>query len=257
MQRLNTKLEAIAQRLASDSAGQALIALGSSGLELERADEFSDIDFFAIVSPGSKTRFLNDTEWLQADSEIAWIFQNTPDGFKLLWEDGLFGEMAVFEISELPSIAYAPGRVVWQREDVDTTALSPISIGGQLPASRSVDYLQQELLSNLYVGLGRYLRGEKLAGWRFIQNHAFGLALEIIEATHSADPEFRRDLYSRDRRFEFRFPESSKLVSEVLLGIERTPESATRLLDWMLVEGFEENNLVKEVRTLIERATQL
>lgn len=86
-QALENRLQTIGHVLASDPDGLALLGLGSVGLELSRLDAWSDLDFFAIVRPGSKPRFLQDLGWLHRVHPVVYPFRNTPDGFKLLFED--------------------------------------------------------------------------------------------------------------------------------------------------------------------------
>ncbi len=105
------RLDNIGQSLKQSGHGLALIGLGSVGLELDRLDAYSDLDFFAIVEAGYKHAYLEDLSWLSVLSPIAFCFRNTKDGFKLLFADGVFCEFAVFEPKELESIPFAPGRV--------------------------------------------------------------------------------------------------------------------------------------------------
>jgi lincosamide nucleotidyltransferase B/F len=108
---LLSRLTQIAQSLEQSKRALALIGLGSVGLELERLDEHSDLDFFVIVEAGFKQEFLEQLDWLICLSPVAYVFQNSADGFKLLYKDGVFCEFAIFEISELASIPFAPGRI--------------------------------------------------------------------------------------------------------------------------------------------------
>lgn len=75
----------------------ALLGLGSVGRETDRIDAWSDLDFFAIVRPGEKARFVESLEWLAEARPIVWAFRNTADGSKVLMADGIFCEMAVFK----------------------------------------------------------------------------------------------------------------------------------------------------------------
>src|SRR5205085_2625578 len=148
----------------------ALIGLGSVGLETGRIDEWSDLDFFVIVEPGHKLRYLRRLDWLERAAPLAWHFQNTGDGHKALMADGVFCEFAVFEPQELETIPFAPGRVVWRREGVEPSIARPQK---PLPM-RTTDetWIVGEALANLLVGLGRWRRGEKLSAMRFVQGHA-------------------------------------------------------------------------------------
>ena len=119
------RLEAIAASLRASGQALALIGLGSVGQDTARLDAWSDLDFFAIVEPGTKGRYLNNLDWLAAAHPLAWHFQNTVDGHKALMADGVFCEFAVFEPLELAHIPFAPGRVVWKRESVDDDIALP------------------------------------------------------------------------------------------------------------------------------------
>ena len=111
-QRLLARLDAIGAALAKSGRAQALLALGSVGRDTERLDDCSDLDFFAIVEPGAKAAFLDDLGWLADIAPVAYAYRNTVDGYKLLYDDGVFCEFAVFEPAELARIPYAPGRLV-------------------------------------------------------------------------------------------------------------------------------------------------
>src|SRR5512137_1753520 len=96
-QLLLSRLDAIGRSLERSGHALALLGLGSVGLETDRLDEFSDLDFFAIVEDGHKARYIEDLDWLSAACPIAYHFRNTVDGHKLLFSDGVFAEFAVFE----------------------------------------------------------------------------------------------------------------------------------------------------------------
>jgi lincosamide nucleotidyltransferase B/F len=250
MQKLTNKLTEIGQSLAASPAALALLGLGSAGVERNRLDEYSDIDFFVIVQPGWKQHYLQKTEWLETKSGIDWIFQNTVDGFKIYWNDEVFGEMAIFEPSELPNIAFTAGLIVWSVDDFDNRIVQPKNLINS--KIRSVEYLQNELLSNLFVGMSRFRRGELLSAWRFVQVHALNLAIEIKQIDLPKEITAQIDPYDLDRRIELNFPESANLANEVLLGISKTPQAAQRLLDWLMRSGFVENKLTNKVQQLID-----
>ena len=161
------RLAAIARSVAGSSRGLAVIGLGSVGAELDRLDAYSDLDFFVIVRPSAKRDFLNSLFWLEDAAPVAYAFMNTPDGYKLLFEDGIFAEMAVFEPDELARIPFTGGRFIWKDPDFEL----PVPLeGNKLPAAEakhSVEWLVNETLSNLYIGLGRFRRGGREVGSRF------------------------------------------------------------------------------------------
>lgn len=229
---LLARLDAIGASLAETGRALALIGLGSVGLELDRIDDYSDLDFFAIVEDGHKQQFIADLGWLSRTHPVAYAFQNTVDGHKLLFADGIFCEFAVFELNELAHIPFAAGRIVWRRPEVPETIAAPAAEAVRPPAPQSVAWHLGEALTNLYVGMGRYRRGEKLTAQRFIQHYAvdrviaLAAALEPPQAGH-IDP------FSPERRIEQRMPQLAQLLPAMVQGYERSPESALAILAFL------------------------
>lgn len=227
---LLARLEAIGASLEHTGKGLALLALGSVGTEIERLDEYSDLDFFAIVRSGHKAAFIQDLDWMGAPCPISYCFQNTADGYKLLYEDGIFCEFAVFEPHELAGIPFAAGRLVWRAPDFDETLCVPAP---RHPGTKpSTEYLLGEALTNLYVGLCRFRRGEKLSAAHFIQGYAVDRIVELAEGLEAGQPA-RRDPFTAERRFEQRFPGLSAELPHFVQGYERSPQSARAILAFL------------------------
>lgn len=230
-QHLLKRLDEIGHSLEQSGHALALIGLGSVGLELDRLDEYSDLDFFAIVEEESKRAYLDSLGWLSDVHPIAYSFLNTDDGYKLLFEDGIFCEFAVFAPEELRHIPFAPGRIVWKRADVPETVSQPVAA----PASssrRSRVWLLGEALTNLYVGLLRDRRGERLSATRFIQGYAVDRLVELVEQVEPAE-NVNSDPFVNERRFEVRFPDSGRQLSTWIQGYDRNPESALAILAFL------------------------
>lgn len=244
------RLEAIGASLSRTTSALALIGLGSSGRELDRLDAYSDLDFFVIVQNGRKAEFLADLSWLSACAPIAYAFQNTPDGYKLLYEDGIFCEFAVFDKQEFESAVFAPGRWIWKAPDAPELMGKPV-VKQDPSAQRTQAWLLGEALTNLYIGLLRDHRGEKLSAMRFIQGYAVDRLLdlaELIEPPAGGPP----DAFNPERRFETRFPGISRQLHLLLQGYDRNRESARALLD-LLEASFEIHPVMKKaVRNLCE-----
>jgi hypothetical protein len=249
---LNERLLDVARVLQEDSNALALLGLGSVGLELDRLDEWSDLDFFVIVKQGSKHQWLSDPSWLAKAHPVSYLFRNTPDGFKLLFEDGIFGEMAVFEPQELATIPYAEGRVIWSHNGFNTEILKPNHTGGRLQKPASTEFVLGELITCLYVGLCRYRRGETLSAWRFIQNYCLDRVLELAEVSLNPGPG-HADPYNRDRRFEDRYGEWTPVIQGLLQGYKNIPESALFLVNWV-EQTFGINQAMKA--QIVQLATQ-
>jgi hypothetical protein len=228
--RLLQRLDEIGRSLARSEHALALIGLGSVGDELDRLDEYSDLDFFAIVEATYKSRYIQHPDWLYDVHPIAYLFPNTADGYKLLFKDGIFCECAVFEPHELRTAAFARGRIIWQRADFDATLAEP----RPQPASRphSLEWLIGEALTNLYVGLGRYRRREKLSAQRFIQHYAVDRVLELIARVETETPA-QRDVFANERRVEQRYPIETRHLPQFVPGYDRSPQSAAAILTWL------------------------
>jgi lincosamide nucleotidyltransferase B/F len=238
-QLLLKRLDEIGQSLAQSGGALALIGLGSVGEELHRLDEYSDLDFFVIVEPGYKRHYIENLEWLSQICPIAYHFLNSPDGYKLLFADGIFCEFAVFELQELAEIPFAPGRIVWKRDDAPENLHRPAKEPFRAEP-RTKEFLVGEAITNLYVGMGRDKRGERLSAMRFIQGYAVDRLLELSE---HIEPEqnVTRDIFANERRFEARHPLFASEMPAWLQGYARNRESALAILSFLEMH-FEVND---------------
>jgi hypothetical protein len=234
------RLDEIGHTLAASGHGLALLALGSVGVELDRLDAYSDLDFFVIVETGHKAAYLDSLDWLAAAHPITYAFQNTPDGYKLLFADGIFCENAIFEPQELADIPFAQGRVVWQVAGFDPSLVEPRV---KYPKPKTADWLLGEALTNLYVGMTRYRRGEKLSALRFVQGYAVDRVVELSAFIATEQPA-HKDPFTPERRFEQRFPAIARHLPQFLQGYDATPDS-TRAILAFLEQYFDVNPAIK------------
>jgi hypothetical protein len=216
-QQLTTRLDAIGRSLAQTDGALALIGLGSVGLELDRLDDYSDLDFFVIVEAGTKAMFLSNLRWLSSIHPIVYQFQNTVDGYKLLFADGVFCEFAIFEPHELPSIPFAPGRIVWKQSHVDEQIRVPTK-----PSHSTTHDLE----------------------WH----------LGVVELTHLLEPErpVAADPFTPERRYEQRFPETAQHLSTFVQGYERSRESALAILAFLEQHFDVSPHIAQRIRELCE-----
>lgn len=229
-ERLLARLSDIAHALENSEAALALIGLGSVGVELDRLDDYSDLDFFAIVDRGCKRRFIENLDWLSSVYPIAYHYQNTPDGHKLLFVDGVFCEFAVFEHGELGVIPFSRGRVVWKRPQIDDAIAIPVRRSSLERSAQ--DWLLGEALTNLYVGLSRSQRGELWSATRFIQGHAVERVLELAALVEEEQP-VQKDTFANERRYEQRFPGMVHVLPTFMQGYRRNQESAQAMLGYL------------------------
>jgi hypothetical protein len=242
------RLDAIGASLSRRDGTLALLGVGSVGAEVARVDRWSDLDFFVIVEPGAKRAYIDDLRWLAEPAPIAWSFRNTPDGHKALYDDGVLCEFAVFEPGELRSVAYSPGRVVWRRAGFDDDIAQP-TLPTPAPTSQPAETIVDEALSNLYVGLLRWHRGERLAAMRMVQVFAVDRLLELIEREPSTRG-VTTDPFDLERRVEFRHPDWADVLARCCQGIDRTPDSALSMLDALARVAMLDDAIVEPIEHL-------
>ncbi|NUN69185.1 MAG: hypothetical protein HUU02_05690 [Bacteroidetes bacterium] len=247
------RLDAIGASLRDSGQARALLALGSVGSETERLDEYSDLDFFVIAAPGRKQQLIDDLSWLRSVSPVAYHFKNTKDGHKLLFEDGIYCEFAVFEEEEMKSAAFSAGRIVWMTEDFDASLCTP-----RVPSAPfrpdDLSWAVGEMVTCIYVGLCRYARGERLSGTRFIQSFAADMMIACAPHFEQEQPG-AKDRYQNERRFEQRFPGMAAWLPRIIQGYDRVPESALELLamieQYAHVDPSMKRRIIEEAERLI------
>ncbi len=244
------RMKDIAHSLQSSGKARALLALGSVGTELDRLDAYSDLDFFVIAKKGMKQNLIADLSWLSSIAPIAYHFQNTIDGHKVLFSDGIYCEFAVFVEEEMKTATFSAGRIVWKEDDFNDSLCVPQKTSAPL-IPENVEWAIGEALTCIYVGLCRYARGEKLSGTKFIQTYAADMIISCSSHFAQEHPDFK-DEFQQERRYEKRFPSMAKYLPFILQGYERCPESALALVK--MIEEFAPINqsFKKEIVTLAE-----
>ncbi|MBW7473133.1 hypothetical protein K0T92_00085 [Paenibacillus oenotherae] len=243
------RLNAIGDVLEQKGDALMLLGLGSVGIELGRLDEYSDLDFFVIVKPGAKNRFIDQLDWLEDTYPLAYAFKNSDVGCKILFEDGIYGEYAIFDEADMDAAGYSEGRIVWKAPGYNNDSIAKPKIGYPKLKGASLAFPLNEALTNLYVGLGRYARGEKLTATKFVQGYAVD---SIISVVHLLEPEvdYYPDPFGNDRRVEKRFPRLAERLGQMVQGYDKVPQSAIYILDY-LEEIFPVNERMSaEIRKL-------
>jgi hypothetical protein len=245
-QRLLKRLDRLGEVLARRGDSLALIGLGSVGWDLDRLDEHSDMDFFVVVDDGAKQRYLHSIDWLEELAPVDFSFPNSVDGRKVLFADGLFAEYAVFTLDELRAGSHPRGRVVWRRDD----APDGLERAGKPRTPSPYDYPEyqiNEAVTNLYVGLQRDARGERLSAMRLIQVHAIDRLLTFLELTRGAA---RQDEFVVERGAETRFRPDVLPLAALVPGYERNSEAALAILEWLESRADVDGTLAAEIRRL-------
>lgn len=243
------RLDDLAAHVATDPHVQAVLGLGSAGVETHRFDDHSDIDFFLITdTTDTKERYVQDTSWLQGfGGQVAYSFVNDPNGRKALLADGLFLEYAIFTPKQLAALPVTGARVVWSRGSYD-----PLAIGAAVPAVTAIDTVDfhlNEALTNLYVGLHRELRGEHLAAMRFIQVYAVDRVLALVRldpATALDHP----DPFEASRRIERASLPEGLPLHQMIPGYTDNLDAARAVLVWLTAHHDTDPVIVAAIREL-------
>jgi hypothetical protein len=226
--RLLARLDELGQLLADRGDALALLGLGSVGADLARLDDHSDLDFFVVVEDGAKPRYLADIDWLEALGPIAFEFTNTVDGRKVLFEDGIYAEYAVFTLSELAGAAYTAARLVWRRDDAPAGLEHPRRAPSP-GSAEAIEWHVGEALTNLYVGLHRDLRGEQLSGMRLIQGFSVDRLISVLDLLGRARAT-RQDPFALERAVERRLDASVLPLHALVPGYDRNRDAALAIL---------------------------
>jgi hypothetical protein len=237
-QTLILRLDQIGHSIRTREGMIALLGLGSVGVELDRLDEQSDLDFFVITANGFKKRYLEDLSWLKSVMPVPYFFRNTEDGYKFMFEDGIYGEFAIFDESEIPNVTQSEGRIVWIKEGIQPKNLTESKGKQPVIYEHHVAYRMEEALTNLYVGCSRAIRGERLSGYRFIESYALGNLLSVIHHFETKVDGYH-DAFNIERRFEEHFPTFQSLPL-MCQGYWNIAKSAQTILDY-IVSHYEIN----------------
>lgn len=225
-------LDRLAASLGERQDVVAVLGLGSTGVQQDRFDDCSDLDFFVIVDDAdTKRRFLGDIGWLAQTGDVAFSFVNDANGRKALLHDGTLLEYAIFTAAELPGIPFADARVVWQRADAPDD-LAGSGRSPQQPSVSTVEFHLDEALTNLVVGLQRERRGERLNAFRFIQVFAVDRILALLRLSGAA-PGHRIDPFEPTRRVEAAHDAELLPLASMVPGYEHNVAAARFTYGWL------------------------
>ena len=200
--------------LKQDSRVLGLVAVGSMSERDYLPDQWSDHDFFVVVSSGTQESFRTDLSWLPDPGSIVFHFRETSHGLKVLYQNGHLLEFAVFDLNELHLAKVNRYQVLLDRDSVENHMQQVVLETRKWDEESVSDDLFHfgQFLTNILVGFGRYQRGEKLSGQQFVKNSAFR-HLTILLTRHL--PSANRSILDNIdpfRRIELVYP---KIASEL------------------------------------------
>lgn len=167
------------QNIYSDSRVIGLVALGSMAEQGGRIpDNWSDHDFFVIVESGTQESFRQNLSWLPYTDNIVMSIRETEHGLKVLYDIPHLIEFAIFDVNELHGAKANDYHILFDKADVKgiMAQISNPTPKRQYDPQRDLNMV----LSLLYVGSGRYARGEKLSAHIFIKHHLLHHLLPLL-----------------------------------------------------------------------------
>jgi hypothetical protein len=250
-ERLLAFLDRLATELDRRGDAVALLGLGSVGRDLHRLDEHSDADFFVVVDDAAtRDRYIADIDWLEAAHPVVWSFENSDLGRKALLQGDLFAEYAVFALADMATAGYPPGRIHWSRDGAPAGLEMPTT---PVPQPPSLEHEVGEAITNLYVGLHRDLRGERLTATRFIQGYAVDRWVTVLDHL-GLGRGARQDVFVVDRGVERRFGPELLPLADLVPGYERNAHAAATLLGLLEAHVELDPTIVAAVRDLVARS---
>jgi len=221
---------ALIASLETDPQVLGLIALGSMAERGRQPDRYSDHDFFVITESGAQERFRQDLSWLPDANRIVFSIRETAHGLKVMYDPGHLLEFAVFDRAELSEAKVNDYRVLLDHGEI-TPLIEGLAARPQEDAASPYSPMRDLLMvfSLLYVGVGRYHRGERLSAHVFVKHHLFHHLLRLLVKMIPAPDQKRLDDLDPFRRFESVYPALGAAIDEILL--QEVPASALSLLN--------------------------
>jgi hypothetical protein len=241
LQLIQDTLESLSSSAQQSLHTIALVGAGSAGADFTRMDEYSDIDFFLIVEDGFSFDFINDNSWFGRELPIAFAFRDTDHGNKVLLENGVFLEFAIFTEGELALYGIPGLRTIWCKPGFTLPSFS----ASHAP-EREISYYVNQALSNLLVGALRMRRGERLAALVMIERHGLTNLLIAYRTKNNLKIE---DSFVIERRAELTLGVD---FAGLVQGYKRLEGSLAEILNFA-ESNFEANTaIIQTIRSLIQ-----
>ncbi|MEM7333293.1 MAG: hypothetical protein AAF490_14480 [Chloroflexota bacterium] len=210
--------QSLTERCKKDGRIIGLIALGSMADQDYAPDQWSDHDFFLITQPGQQQSVKNDLSWLPNAENVIFLHQETHFGLRAFYHHGHLIELAIFDLNELSVARANRYRVLVDKGQVEAAIKTVVTTTEEI-ANKQADNIDEafaHFLSNIWVGYGRYQRGEKLSGHEFVKNHALINLIKLIQHYSPADNHAQLDNLNPLRRFEQCYPELGQELMDAM-----------------------------------------
>ena len=195
-----------------------LVSAGSMA-EIDYApDQWSDHDFFVVAKDNQQEFLKKDLSWLPDHHNIVYQFPESQHGVKAIYRNFHLIEFAIFDEKELKE-----ARVNRYRVLVDKTGVAEIMAS---IARETIEFVEKGInpgqamvhfISNIWVGYGRYHRGERLSAHEFVKFYSLLNLLKLIQTYHPGTKPELLDNLNPFRRFELCYPQIGAELNEAIL----------------------------------------
>lgn len=227
---------ALLQRLEADPRVLGLIAAGSMAERGTRPDAWSDHDFLVVVASGVQEELRSDLAWLPDHERLVCRFRETAHGVKVLYEQGHLLEFAVVDLAELHETRLNRVRVLLDRADLARRLeeITRATTAWSRSEAREDPFLIGQVLTNVLVAYGRWMRGERLSARAFLLGAVTHLVRLLVRHVPAASPDGLDGLDGLDnldplRRFELAYGALGAALNEIL--DRPLPAAASGLLE--------------------------
>ncbi|NOK58659.1 MAG: hypothetical protein GFH27_549301n311 [Chloroflexi bacterium AL-W] len=205
-----------------------LVAVGSMAAQDYQPDAWSDHDFYVITQAGAQEHYRIQYTWLPDHHNIAWTFQETAHGVKVIYQSGHLLEYAVFDEHELQLARSNRYRVLLDRSTIDQQMAQIATLTNSQSATQITDFDIGQFLTNILTGVGRYARGEVLSAHHFAKGSAVEHLVRLIQRHVQSEQQSLADNLDPKRRFELVYPALG--VELRALMVQEVPIAAVGLL---------------------------
>lgn len=188
----------------------------------------SDISFTVVVENGNKTTLLDDLSWLSDIQHIAFKYQCSDNSFRFIFSDGVYCHLSVIEESEF-SATTNDLSCLWSRRPLES-ALPKLLRNNSEKNSNSMAWLLGEVCTHLLTGLRCWNKGDKLSAFYYVQHHALGHLLSLIDIWEAEQQSQSVSVTGHLENFP---PNAAKCVPQFALGYDHTPQAAKAMLDYI------------------------
>lgn len=198
-----------------------LVAVGSMAGGARRPDEWSDHDFWIVVTSGAAA-LRADQSWLPEAGRILLAYRETQHGTNVVYDDGHLIEYAVFEDAELEIASANSYGVLVDKADIEPRIRAIVSSTTERQHVDDLATVFGRFVGQLVIGVTRFGRGEDLSAESMVKKWALEHLLVLLAGAVEPETTVSLDNLDPRRRFEQAYPS----LGRALLDASSSPVPA-------------------------------